>query len=135
MTTTTTRTTDAAPPRSPSPLERRFPALAALPRAELLLDDDIGTPVERSAAADALWIKRDDLSAPRLGGNKVRALEYLLAGVGAEARVLTVGGLGSTHALSTVRHAQFLGARVTVLRWRQEMNDAARAVDARLRAE
>ena len=91
--------------------------------------------MQRSSVADALWIKRDDLSAPRLGGNKVRALEYLLAGVRDGDHVLTVGGRGSTHALSTAVHAHRLGARVSVLRWSQEMNDAAHAVDARLRSE
>lgn len=129
-----TATADVAQ-RAANLLERRYPALLTLPRADLLLDDGVGTPLERSTAADALWVKRDDLSAPKLGGNKVRALEYLLGVVAPGDRVLTVGGVGSTHALSTVIHARRLGARVTVLRWPQEMNDAARAVDRRLRAE
>lgn len=123
------------PARAANLLERRYPALLTLPRADLLLDDGVGTPLERSSAADALWVKRDDLSAPRLGGNKVRALEYLLGAVAPGDRVLTVGGVGSTHALSTVVHAHRLGARVTVVRWPQEMNAAARDVDRRLRAE
>jgi len=122
-------------PRAANLLERRYPALLALPRADLLLDDGVGTPLERSAAADSLWVKRDDLNAPKLGGNKVRALEYLLGAVAPGDRVLTVGGVGSTHALSTVVHAHRLGARTTVVRWPQEMNDAARDVDRRLRAE
>jgi D-cysteine desulfhydrase len=115
------------------PLLRRFPALAAIPRAPLLATSP--TPVQRSDAAPALWVKRDDLSAPLLGGNKVRALEYLLAGVGAHDVVLTVGGRGSTHALSTVLHAHRLGARAAVVRWSQEMNDAAHLVAQRLARE
>jgi D-cysteine desulfhydrase len=114
------------------PLLARYPWLAALPRASLARH---GTPVERSDAAPGLWLKRDDLSADTLGGNKVRALEFLLGGLRPDERVLTVGGRGSTHALATARHARRLGADAVVVRWRQEMNDAARAVDQTLRGE
>lgn len=91
--------------------------------------------MERSALAHSLWIKRDDLNAPLLGGNKVRALEYLLAGLSPGQTVITVGGRGSTHALSTVVHAHHLGHEAIVLRWAQEMNAAARDVAARLHLE
>jgi D-cysteine desulfhydrase len=120
---------------APRPLERLVPAVASLARASLIAANRDGTPIERSDAAPALWIKRDDLSAPYLGGNKVRALEYLLGEVGPDDTVLTAGGLGSTHALSTVLHAHRLGAHAIVLRWSQEMNDAARSVAARLARE
>lgn len=110
----------------------RFPALAGLPRAPLLAGP---TPVERSAAADALWIKRDDLSAEPLGGNKPRALEWLLGGVRAGDRVLTAGAWGSTHALATAVHGARLGARVEVIRWPQEMHPVAAAVKARIERE
>ena len=113
-----------------------------MPRASLGV---VPTPVERvtieAAGAVAaphapreLWLKRDDLSAPRLGGNKVRALEYLLAGVGEGDEVLTVGGTGSTHALATALYARELGARCTVVRWRQELNPGARRVARRIAA-
>lgn len=108
----------------------RFPALARVPRVPLATHH---TPVQASSAGRMLWVKRDDLSGTVLGGNKVRALEFLLAGVRAGDEVLTVGGTGSTHALATAVYARTLGARVHVLRWPQEMNDASRAVDARLR--
>ena len=78
-----------------------------------------------------LWIKRDDLDAPSFGGNKVRALEFLLGGVRAGHDVLTVGGLGSTHVLSTAWHARTLGARTIAVRWRHEMNPVAREVAER----
>ena len=112
------------------PLLLRHPALAWLPRAEL---GTFPTPVERVATpAGELWIKRDDLSGATLGGNKVRALEFLLAGVGRGDEVLTVGARGSTHALATAVHGASLGARVTIVRWRQEMNADARAVAERI---
>lgn len=80
-----------------------------------------------------LLVKRDDRTGPVIGGNKVRALEWLLGEVRAGERVLTVGPRGSSHALTTALCARLLGANVTVVRWNQEMNTAARAVDARLR--
>jgi 1-aminocyclopropane-1-carboxylate deaminase/D-cysteine desulfhydrase-like pyridoxal-dependent ACC family enzyme len=115
------------------PLLRRFPALAALPRVPL---GRFPTPVQRITRDDGriLLLKRDDLSGGVVGGNKVRGLEWLLAGVRAGDEVLTVGARGSTHALSTALLSAQLGARTTVVRWNQDMNPAARAVDQRLRA-
>ncbi|HUF28495.1 MAG TPA: pyridoxal-phosphate dependent enzyme [Gemmatimonadaceae bacterium] len=109
---------------------RRFPALERLPRAAL---GRYPTPVVRFPGYDDLWIKRDDLGAEPLGGNKVRALEFLLASSRPGDVVLTVGARGSTHALSTAVHAARLGARAIVARWRQTMNDDARRTTARLR--
>jgi D-cysteine desulfhydrase len=116
------------------PLLQRFPALAQLPRAPF---GTFPTPVHRVAFPDGrtLWIKREDLSATTIGGNKIRALEWLLGGVRANDRVLTVGPRGSTHALTTVRCARALGAHATVVRWNQAMNAAARTVSERLAAE
>lgn len=124
--------TEGARGDGPEPaLYARFPSMRHLPRVPLASHF---TPVEPCGAARALWVKRDDLSGSLLGGNKVRALEFLLAGVRAGDEVLTVGGTGSTHALATSVHARALGARASVIRWPQEMNDSARAVDVRLRA-
>jgi len=94
------------------------------------------TPVQRITLDDGrvLLLKRDDRSGEPLGGNKLRALEFLLGGVRAGDHVVTVGARGSTHALATAVHARQLGARVTVARWNQVMNPAARIVDAKLRA-
>ena len=110
-----------------------FPALASTPRAGLLAE--LPTPVVPSALGPALWIKRDDLTAGPIGGNKVRALDFLLGGLAPGEEVLTVGSIGSTHALTTLVHAKRLGARTSVVRWPQEMNDVARAVAERIEAE
>lgn len=112
------------------PLVRRFPALARLPRVDL---GRFPTPVEslRDLAAH-LWIKRDDLCGNPLGGNKVRALEFLLGGVEKEQRVVTVGSVGSTHALAVVTYGKRIGATVGIGRWKQEMNPAAERVAQRL---
>jgi 1-aminocyclopropane-1-carboxylate deaminase/D-cysteine desulfhydrase-like pyridoxal-dependent ACC family enzyme len=58
-----------------------------------------------------LAIKRDDVTAPLFGGNKIRKLEFLLAAAqrrGAQ-RVLTLGFAGSNHALATAICAQGAG--------------------------
>jgi D-cysteine desulfhydrase len=115
------------------PILRRFPALARLPRASF---GTFPTPVENVSLTDGrpLFIKRDDRSGASIGGNKVRCAEWLLGAIRDGDHVVTVGPRGSTHALTTATYARQLGARVTVVRWNQEMNPAARAVDARLRS-
>jgi len=120
-------------PAAPIPLLRRFPALSQLPRASL---GRFPTPVtEMTALAAGLWFKREDLSADPLGGNKVRALEFLLGDVRAGDRVVTVGAEGSTHALATAVYARQLGAQAIVYRWPQELTDTARRVSERIAQE
>ncbi|MEX2177260.1 MAG: pyridoxal-phosphate dependent enzyme [Gemmatimonadaceae bacterium] len=124
MTTTT---------EAPLPIVRRFPAVAAVPRARL---GDYPTPVQHVVIGSREFaLKRDDRCGTLIGGNKVRGLEFLLGGVVPGDAVLTVGPRGSTHALATARCATALGATVTVVRWNQVMNDAARRVDNHLRRE
>lgn len=112
------------------PLVRLFPSLARIPRVAL---GRFPTPVVAvGAVAPSLWIKRDDLCADPVGGNKVRALEFLLGGVARGDTVVTVGSAGSTHALAVAAYGTQLGARVLVGRWKQEMNPAALVVAERL---
>lgn len=112
-------------------LPARFPRLA-----ETLAWADLGvrqTPVEWWGVGEAtLLAKRDDLSAGTVGGNKVRALELLLAGVAPGDRLLTVGPTGSTHALAVAAHGALLGARTGVITWPQEEHAVARATGRRL---
>ena len=118
----------------PIPLVRRYPALAAIPRARL---GRFPTPVERLDGfrdVDALWVKHEDLSADALGGNKVRSLEFLLGRVGEGDTVLTIGGVGSTHVLATAVHAARLGAKTIAVRWRHDMHPAAHEVAERAAA-
>ena len=113
------------------PLVRRFPALAAIPRARL---GRFPTPVEQLHGfrdVGALWVKHEDLSSDALGGNKVRSLEFLLGRVGEGDTVLTIGGEGSTHVLATAVHAARLGAKTIAVRWRHDMHSAAEEVGAR----
>ena len=61
--------------------------------------------------ARSVWIKRDDISGPKHGGNKLRKLEFLLADAlaGGYRGVLTYGAVGSNHILSTAHYARGLG--------------------------
>jgi D-cysteine desulfhydrase len=128
--------TTAAPSRSETiPLVRRFPALAAIPRARL---GRFPTPVERLDGfreVDSLFVKHEDLSSDVLGGNKVRSLEFLLGRVGTGDTVLTIGGRGSTHVLATAVHACRLGAKTIAVRWQHDMHAAAEEVSTRIQSE
>ncbi len=96
-------------------LERLAPGLAAVaPRLRLA---ELPTPCTeaphsaRALGAVRLFIKRDDLSSPRYGGTKVRALEFLLgaaraAGAGG---VATLGPDGSHHVYATAVFARAAG--------------------------
>lgn len=75
------------------------------------------TPVERmtglseSEGLSDFYVKRDDLSSPFYGGNKVRKLEFLLAHAKAlgHSRTITFGAVGSNHVLATVIHGERVG--------------------------
>lgn len=112
-------------------LVARYPRLKyALPHADLRVAE---TPVERRrVGGTTLMVKRDDLSAPTLGGNKVRALQLLLAGVTPDRTLLTVGPTGSTHALAVAHHGRQLGLDTEVITWPQEVHDVALATSARM---
>ena len=114
------------------PLFERFPQLRTIPRARLCA---LPSPVQKldgiSTGAE-LWIKRDDLNAPLSGGNKVRSLEFLLGGLKSGDSVVTVGGAGSMHILSTAVHANRLGVKAIGLRWTHDMNPVADSVSDRI---
>src|SRR5690606_15301656 len=130
---TTMTMTAAADPRGGGPaaatgslpILERFPALARLPRARLGV---FPSPLEHLSGEGherEMWIKRDDLNASSYGGNKVRALEFLLGGVRPGDTLLTIGGEGSTHVLVTAAMGERLGAGTLAYRWRHDMNPAA----------
>jgi 1-aminocyclopropane-1-carboxylate deaminase/D-cysteine desulfhydrase-like pyridoxal-dependent ACC family enzyme len=99
-------------------LIQTFPHLTStLPMTPLGL---FPTPVEEAPGlAEALgltslWVKRDDHSGTRYGGNKVRKLELLLGRAQRDHRpwVVTVGAWGSHHVLATSVYGRQLGVRV-----------------------
>lgn len=64
-----------------------------------------------------LFVKREDLSHPECGGNKVRGLEFLLADARARGAdtLLTFGVTGSHHICRTAWHAARMGIRTTAI--------------------
>lgn len=117
-------------PVSPNPLFRWFPMLeASLPWVPL---GDWPTPVVRvepAAGFDGeLWVKRDDLSSPRYGGNKVRKLEYLLADAARQSarRLITTGVVGSHHCLATAVHGAGRGLPTSLVLFPQPETAHAR---------
>lgn len=111
----------------------RFPQLAArLAHVDLGVEE---SPLERwDVGGVSLLAKRDDLSAPLLGGNKVRALELLLAGARHGTTLLTVGSTGSTHALAVAAYGAQLGVPTEIITWPQEMHAVAHATAHRLQS-
>jgi 1-aminocyclopropane-1-carboxylate deaminase/D-cysteine desulfhydrase-like pyridoxal-dependent ACC family enzyme len=96
-------------------LTERYPEMNALPVAAI---GALPTPLERVRGSwldemplGELWIKRDDLTSPEYGGNKVRKLGYLLGDALSKnaTSVLTFGAYGSNHALATAVHARARG--------------------------
>lgn len=77
------------------------------------------TPVQKLTGLghEHLWIKRDDLSSPVYGGNKVRKLEFVLADVlkKGKKRVVTIGGIGTNHGLATAIFCRRLGLGCTLI--------------------
>lgn len=97
-----------------SPLVRAYPGTASLPHAGIAT---LPTPVDQlpelaeELGMMRLMVKRDDLTSPVYGGNKVRKLEFLLGQAVADGckSVITYGAYGSNHALATAVHSRALG--------------------------
>jgi len=80
------------------------------------------TPLQRLDRLSAelgrpIFVKRDDLLGPALGGNKTRKLEYLMAEARQQGatKVVTFGGLQSNHARLTAAAASLLGLEAHLL--------------------
>jgi D-cysteine desulfhydrase len=107
------------------PLFRAWPELAKnLPRLSL---GDYPTPVQKleGLGHENLWIKREDLSSPLYGGNKVRKLEFVLADALARRcdRVITMGGIGTNHGLATAIFCREAGLACRLLLFTQPVNE------------
>lgn len=87
------------------------------------------TPVELleplSTGTTSLWIKRDDLTHPEYGGNKLRKLGRVLgdARESGATRLVTVGAVGSHHVLSTGIFGKRAGFEVEAVVLRQPQSE------------
>jgi 1-aminocyclopropane-1-carboxylate deaminase/D-cysteine desulfhydrase-like pyridoxal-dependent ACC family enzyme len=110
------------------PLFEAFPALRE--RVPFVPLASLPTPVQRmerlSAAAGAdLWVKRDGLTHPVYGGNKIRKFEFVFGDLlrkGARA-VMTGGGLGSHHTLATAVVARQFGLQAICCYYCQPLDE------------
>ena len=81
------------------------------------------TPLHRlknlgnSIGLDNLWIKRDDLTGPSIGGNKIRKLEFVLGDAKANKAdtLVTIGGVQSNHCRQTAVVCATVGLRCVLL--------------------
>ena len=96
--------------------------LARLDAHPRVLLGETPTPLQRLERLSAelnrpVFVKRDDLLGPALGGNKTRKLEYLMAEARARGatKVVTFGGLQSNHARLTAAAASLLGLEAHLL--------------------
>jgi D-cysteine desulfhydrase len=99
-------------------LSATYPALGQqLKKLQLA---ELPTPVENTKfdtprGSRCIAVKRDDISSPHYGGNKIRKLEYIFWRAldrGAK-RVATFGAAGSNHALATAVLAKQVGLECT----------------------
>lgn len=85
------------------------------------------TPVERMSKLGELlgypelWVKRDDLSSDKMGGNKVRVMEFLLAEMKAQGKTVAVspGALGSNQILASAIYGKELGFKIIGIFFKQ----------------
>jgi D-cysteine desulfhydrase len=72
------------------------------------------TPIEQHS--EDLWLKREDHNAPLIGGQAVRALEWVL-GISREqgGDLLCLGRMGTSELAATAVHARAAGVRLNVL--------------------
>src|SRR5439155_792980 len=82
----------------------------------------------RALGLAELALKREDRASQRYGGNKVRGLEFLLAGASPGTVFVTGGGTGSTHCLATAVHAAAAGGRAALAQFPQPVTPLSEAV-------
>jgi len=102
------------------------PLFTPFPKENLAL---LPTPIRPLAAiSDRLFMKKDGLSGPIYGGNKIRKLEFLLGEALAEGQksVITYGAVGSNHALATAVCCRQLGLRAISILTPQQSSDHVR---------
>lgn len=95
-------------------ISTRFRGLRSIPHVQLA---SLPTPTQElvsPAISGSLWVKSDDQSGERYGGNKVRKLEFVLGEALRERSdsLITVGAAGSHHAVATALYGISLGFEV-----------------------
>ena len=106
------------------PLFEHFPGLEASIPA--LYFAKLPTPLEVHSYEHGapIWVKRDDLSHNRYGGNKVRKLEFILAEALQQKRkeLVTFGAIGTNHGVATALFCQEYDIRCRVFLFDQPLS-------------
>jgi D-cysteine desulfhydrase len=86
---------------------------------------NLATSIGRES--DVAYVKRDDLTSPVYGGNKVRTLEFLfgLAKRRGAHRIYSTGAFGSNHSVATALHAPRVGLEPACILFPQPVSAAA----------
>jgi len=84
--------------------------------------------LEKELGLDSVWVKRDDMSSPLYGGNKVRKLEFILEHVRQKGyrKVLAIGGIGSNHCVANAIFCNELDLRPVAALVDQPLNEHVR---------
>lgn len=106
-------------------LFQRYPELEGRIAWEPL--GDFPTPIEKLDSLGAklghknLWVKRDDLSSDKMGGNKVRVMEFLLALMKQRGKRVAIspGALGSNQIMASAIYGRQLGLDVVGIFFKQ----------------
>lgn len=101
------------------PLFARYPELA--PHLPWLPLADLPTPVARLPGLASGWVKRDDITHPVYGGNKVRKLEFVMAEMRAKGvkRAYTFGATGTNAGVAAALMCRDAGVRLTIFTFEQ----------------
>ncbi|MHA1785014.1 MAG: 1-aminocyclopropane-1-carboxylate deaminase/D-cysteine desulfhydrase [Candidatus Helarchaeota archaeon] len=110
------------------PLFLAFPELKnKLPREKLIQKTPIQKleNLEAKIGASNIWIKRDDQTTNVYGGNKPRKLEFIFADAirKKKSNMITMGGIGSNHALATAIFCQKFKIKPILVLFHQPVTD------------
>ena len=115
-------TSGAQSPTLAHPLFNHFPEL----RSRLAIQPvaTLPTLVEQLPLSDRAWIKRDDLTHPEYGGNKIRKLEFVLAdAIRRKARrIITFGAIGTNHGVATAMMCKHFGLECVIYLFDQPLS-------------
>ncbi len=120
----TTPVTNKVQGESPWPLFDVFPKLHQRLAPRSLCD--LPTAVQPlKGLSEQAWVKRDDLTHKRYGGNKTRKFEFIAAEILAanKKHVVTLGGTGTNHGVATAMVCQQLGLKCSVITFNQPASD------------
>jgi D-cysteine desulfhydrase len=102
----------------------KYPKLKNIPHIAL---GDFPTPIieKNILKNNKLWIKCDNLSNKKYGGNKVRKLEFSLAQVikKNKTRIITGGGIGSNMTVAVSLFAKEYNIKINSILFKQPIND------------